>query len=165
MTHRAFIGVGSNLGIPAENCKKAITLINNHHSIKVMACSSLYHTEPIGKTNQPWFVNLALEVQTSLTAQELLQQLLRIEQQFGRVRKVKWEARVIDLDISDYDGKILNSKTLILPHPEMIHRRFVLEPLNEIAGSRIHPLENKTIMELLNNLPQKQMVKKFQLNK
>ena len=121
----------------------------------------LYHTEPIGKTNQPWFVNLALEVQTSLTAQELLQQLLRIEQQFGRVRKVKWEARVIDLDILDYDGKILNSKDLTLPHPEMIRRRFVLEPLNEIAGSIIHPLENKTILELLNNLPQKQMVKKF----
>ena len=74
---------------------------------------------------------------------------------------MKWEARVIDLDILDYDGKILNSKTLILPHPEMIHRRFVLEPLNEIAGSIIHPLENKTILELLNNLPQKQMVKKF----
>ena len=161
MTHRAFIGVGSNLGIPSENCKKAITLINNHHSIKVMACSSLYHTEPIGNKNQPWFVNAALEVQTSLTVHELLQKLLKIEQQIGRIRKMKWEARVIDLDILDYDGKILNSKTLTLPHPEMIHRRFVLEPLNEIAGSIIHPLKNKTILELLNNLPQKQMVKKF----
>ena len=165
MTHRAFIGIGSNLGLPAENCKKAVKLINTPAFIKVIACSSLYHTEPIGEKNQPWFVNAALEVQTSLTAQELLQELLKIEQQFGRTRKMKWEARVIDLDILDYDGKILNSKTLTLPHPEMIHRRFVLEPLNEIAGSRIHPLENKTIMELLNNLPQKQMVKKFQLNK
>ncbi|MEC9423153.1 MAG: 2-amino-4-hydroxy-6-hydroxymethyldihydropteridine diphosphokinase [Nitrospinota bacterium] len=161
MTHRAFIGVGSNLGLPAENCKKAVKLINTPASIKVIACSSLYHTEPIGKKKQPWFVNAALEVQTSLTAQELLQELLKIEQQFGRIRKMKWEARVIDLDILDYDGKILNSKDLILPHPEMIHRRFVLEPLNEIAGSIIHPLENKTILELLNNLPQKQMVKKF----
>ena len=162
MTHRAFIGVGSNLGLPAENCKKAITLINTPPSIKVMACSSLYHTEPIGKKNQPWFVNAVLETQTSLTAQELLKELLKIEQQFGRVRKMKWEARIIDLDILDYDGEILNSKTLTLPHPEMTHRRFVLEPLNEIAGSTIHPLKNKTILELLNNLPQKQVVKKFQ---
>ena len=162
MTHRAFIGVGSNLGLPAENCKKAITLINTPTSIKVMACSSLYHTAPIGEKNQPCFVNAALELQTSLTAQELLQKLLKIAQQFGRIRKMKWEARVIDLDILDYDGIILNSRDLTLPHPEMIHRRFVLEPLNEIAGSTIHPLENKTILELLNNLPQKQMVKKFQ---
>ena len=162
MTHRAFIGVGSNLGLPAENCEKAVSLINKSPYIKVIARSSLYHTEPIGEKNQPWFINSTVEVQTSLKPEELLQTLLNIEQQFGRERKGKWEARIIDLDILDYDGKILNSKFLTLPHPEMIHRRFVLEPLSEIAGSRIHPLENKTILELLNNLPHKQVVKKFQ---
>ncbi|MZG53970.1 MAG: 2-amino-4-hydroxy-6-hydroxymethyldihydropteridine diphosphokinase [Nitrospinae bacterium] len=162
MTHRALIGVGSNLGLPAENCEKAFSLIDQSASIKVTARSSLYHAEPVGKTDQPWFVNAAVEVQTSLTPEELLQTLLDIERQFGRIREEKWGARVIDLDILDYDGKVIDSDFLTLPHPEMVHRRFVLEPLSEIAGSTIHPLENKTILDLLNNLPNKQVVKKFQ---
>ena len=164
MTHKALIGVGSNLGLAAENCEKAISLLNNSESIKVTAHSSLYQSEPVGKTDQPWFVNGAVEVNTSLTPEELLQYLLNIEQQFGRKRKEKWGPRVIDLDILDYDGKIFNSETLTLPHPEMTQRRFVLEPLSEIAGSTIHPLEKKTILDLLKELPQKPMVKKLEIS-
>jgi len=164
MTYKALIGVGSNLGLAAENCEKAISLLNNSESIQVTAHSSLYQSEPVGKKDQPWFINCAVEVNTSLAPEELLQYLLNIEQQFGRKRKEKWGPRIIDLDILDYEGKIFNSKTLTLPHPEMTQRRFVLEPLSEIAGSTIHPLEKKTILDLLKELPQKPLVKKLEVS-
>ena len=161
MTHKALIGIGSNLGLAAENCEKAISFLNNSESLQVTAHSSLYQSEPVGKKDQPWFVNGAVEVSTSLNPEQLLQHLLNIENQFGRKRKGKWGPRIIDLDILDYDGKIFNSETLTLPHPEMTQRRFVLEPLSEIAGSTIHPLEKKTILDLLKELPQKPLVKKL----
>jgi len=161
MTHKALIGIGSNLGLAAENCEKAISFLNNSESLQVTAHSSLYQSEPVGKKDQPWFVNGAVEVSTSLNPEQLLQHLLNIEHQFGRKRKGKWGPRIIDLDILDYDGKIFNSETLTLPHPEMTQRRFVLEPLSEIAGSTIHPLEKKTILDLLKELPQKPLVKKL----
>ena len=91
MTHKALIGVGSNLGLAAENCEKAISLLNNSESIQVTAHSSLYQSEPVGKTDQPWFVNGAVGVNTSLTPEELLQYLLNIEHQFGRKREEKKE--------------------------------------------------------------------------
>ena len=143
----------------AENCEKAIALIKK--SISVTAQSSLYESEPVGKADQDWFVNAAIEVQTNLTPEELLQLLLDIEQQLGRTRKEKWGPRIIDLDILDYEGLIMDSKVLILPHPEMTQRRFVLEPLCEIAGETIHPLEKKMISDLLKELPKTPVVKKI----
>ena len=160
MTHRALIGIGSNIGLAAENCEKAIALIKK--SISVTAQSSLYESEPVGKADQDWFVNAAIEVQTNLTPEELLQLLLDIEQQLGRTRKEKWGPRIIDLDILDYEGLIMDSKVLILPHPEMTQRRFVLEPLSQIAGETVHPLKQKTILELLKELPKIPIVKKIQ---
>jgi len=159
MTHRALIGIGSNIGLAAENCEKAIALIKK--SISVTAQSSLYESEPVGKADQDWFVNAAIEVQTTLIPEELLQLLLDIEQQLGRTRKEKWGPRIIDLDILDYEGLIMDSKVLILPHPEMTQRRFVLEPLCEIAGETIHPLEKKMISDLLKELPKTPVVKKI----
>jgi len=156
------IGVGSNIGPATENCEKAISLINKSGTTKVIAQSSLYQSEPVGKTDQPWFINAAIEVDTTLTPEELLTFLINIEQEFGRIRDEKWGPRVIDLDILDYDGRIINSRTLTLPHPEMTGRRFVLEPLSEIAGTTIHPLRNKTIQDLLKELPQDPVVKKLQ---
>ena len=164
MTHRALIGVGSNIGLAAENCKKAITLINKSESVNVTAQSSLYESQPVGKTNQAWFVNATIEVYTKLGPAELLQLLLNIEQEFGRIRKEKWGARIIDLDILDFEGLIIDSKTLTLPHPEMTHRRFVLEPLSEIAGETIHPLKKKMISDLLKELPKIPVVKKLQIS-
>jgi 2-amino-4-hydroxy-6-hydroxymethyldihydropteridine diphosphokinase len=160
MTHRALIGIGSNIGLAAENCEKAIALINK--SVNVTAQSSLYESEPVGKVNQAWFVNAAIEVHTTLAPEELLQLLLKIEQHFGRTRKEKWGPRIIDLDILDYEGIIMDSKTLTLPHPEMAQRRFVLEPLSEIAGETVHPLEEKMFLDLLKELPKNPVVKKLQ---
>ena len=161
MNHRALIGVGSNIGLAAQNCKKAIELVNKSESVNVTAQSSLYESQPVGKTNQPWFVNSTIEVYTKLGPEELLQYLLNIEQEFGRIRKEKWGARIIDLDILDFEGLIMDSKTLTLPHPEMTQRRFVLEPLSEIAGETIHPLEKKMISDLLKELPKTPVVKKI----
>ena len=90
MTYRALIGIGSNVGLAAENCEKAIALINKSESVNVTAQSSLYESEPVGKTDQAWFVNAAIEAHTTLAPEELLQLLLNIEQQFGRIRKEKW---------------------------------------------------------------------------
>lgn len=150
------------MGSTAENCEKAISLINESESIKVTAQSTLYESEPVGKTDQPWFVNGAVEIRTTLPPEKLLQVLLKIEQKFGRVREEKWGPRIIDLDILDYEGEIINSESLTLPHPEMTVRRFVLEPLSEIAGETIHPIEKKTIFELLKELPTIPIVKKIQ---
>jgi 2-amino-4-hydroxy-6-hydroxymethyldihydropteridine diphosphokinase len=161
MTHRALIGVGSNIGLAAENCEKAIMLVNKSESVNVTAQSSLYESQPVGKTNQAWFVNSAIEVYTKLGPEELLQYLLDIEQEFGRTRKEKWGARIIDLDILDFEGLIIGSKILTLPHPEMTQRRFVLEPLSEIAGETIHPVEKKMISDLLKELPKTPVVKKI----
>jgi 2-amino-4-hydroxy-6-hydroxymethyldihydropteridine diphosphokinase len=162
MTHRALIGIGSNIGVAAENCEKAIALINNSESINVSVQSSLYESEPIGNENQAWFVNATIEIHTTLTPEGLLQLLLNIEQQLGRIRKEKWGPRIIDLDILDYEGIIMDSKILTLPHPEMAKRRFVLEPLSEIAGETVHPLEKKKIFDLLKELPKIPVVKKLQ---
>jgi len=162
MTHRALIGVGSNIGLAAQNCEKAIALVNKSESVNVTAQSSLYESQPVGKTNQSWFVNTTIEVYTKLGPEELLQLLLNIEQEFGRIRNEKWGARIIDLDILDFEGLIIDSKTLTLPHPEMTQRRFVLEPLSEIAGETIHPLKKKMISELLKELPKTPLVKKLQ---
>ena len=150
------------MGSAAENCEKAIALINKSESIKVTAQSALYESEPVGKTDQSWFVNVAVEIRTTLHPKKLLQVLLNIEQEFGRVREEKWGPRIIDLDILDYEGEIINSESLTLPHPEMTVRRFVLEPLSEIAGETIHPIEKKTIFELLKELPTIPIVKKIQ---
>ena len=138
MTHKVLIGIGSNLGSPQENCKKAISLLYELESISILKQSSFYQSEPIGKKNQPWFVNAAIEIQTTLSPESLLKTLLSIEQQMGRTRSEKWGPRVIDLDILDYEGRMINSKSLTLPHPEMLNRRFVLEPLSEISGCLLY---------------------------
>ena len=161
MTHKVLIGIGSNLGSPQENCKKAISLLDELESISILKQSSFYQSEPIGKKNQPWFVNAAIEIQTTLSPESLLKTLLNIEQQMGRTRSEKWGPRVIDLDILDYEGRMINSKSLTLPHPEMLNRRFVLEPLSEISGSTIHPVKNKSIKNLLNELSPIPVVKKL----
>ncbi len=161
MTYRAFIGIGANMGSAAENCEKAISLIHDSGSTRVTKRSALYQSEPVGKADQPWFVNTTLEVHTSLDPERLLDLLLSIEKIFGRIRKEKWGPRIIDLDLLDYEGRIINSQNLTLPHPEMTQRRFVLQPLSEIAGETLHPIEKKTIFTLLTELPEKPVVKKL----
>ena len=161
MKYKAFIGIGSNLGVPAENCERAIRLLTAHTEIEVVAQSSLYESEPVGKTDQNWFVNAAVAMKTSLAPEALLDAILTIEKGFGRERREKWGPRIIDLDLLAYEDHVTSSNALTLPHPEMTKRRFVLLPLSEFAGDYLHPVENKTIQDLLQELPENPQVKKI----
>ena len=153
MSVMAYIGIGSNLGSPLENCQRSIALLEEHPRIKVIARSSFYETEPVGPTNQNWFLNAVAEVSTELEPIPLLEGLLEIEGSMGRIRNEKWGPRIIDLDLLLYEGRVLKNSRLEIPHPEMTQRRFVLAPLAELAPDLVHPLEKKTIQQLLSELP------------
>ncbi len=161
MQYKAFIGIGSNLGTPAENCENAIRLLDAPPEIEVIARSCLYESEPVGEIKQNWFVNAAVAIKTSLAPDTLLNTILKIEKALGRERREKWGPRIIDLDLLAYEGRVMHSTTLTLPHPEMAKRRFVLLPLDEFAGDYIHPVENKTIHALLKELPKSPQVRKI----
>lgn len=161
MKYKAFIGVGSNLGVPADNCEEAIRLLNATDDIEMISRSSLYESEPVGKTDQNSFVNATVAIKTSLVPERLLDAVLSIEKTLGRERREKWGPRIIDLDILAYEDLMINTTNLTLPHPEMTKRRFVLLPLSEFAGEYIHPVENKTILDLLKELPETPQVKKI----
>jgi 2-amino-4-hydroxy-6-hydroxymethyldihydropteridine diphosphokinase len=156
-----YLLLGSNLGNREGVINKAVDLIS-HRIGSVTAKSSIYETEPWGKTDQPGFLNLALQVQTTATAIEVLNQALEIEKELGRVRLERWGSRIIDIDIIFFNSDVIHVKDeLTIPHPEMQHRKFVLEPLCEIAADFKHPVLNQTIKELYITLADKGMVKKY----
>lgn len=147
-----FIGIGSNLGNRQENCLEAIRLLKNR-GVKVTKQSSMIETEPWGVTEQPHFINLAIEAGTDLGPEEFLLLLKNIERAMGREKTAHWGPRVIDLDILLYDDRIIDSADLKIPHPHLHERDFVLVPLMEIAPEKIHPVMNKRISELKTQLP------------
>ena len=147
--HFAYIAMGSNMGNKEENLKNAMKKIEEVNGIKISKVSSFIVTEPWGNENQEEFLNGAIKVETYLTPRELMSELLRIEHELGRVREIKWGPRIIDLDIVLYDDIVSNDEFVILPHPLMHLRDFVLKPLNEIAPYALHPLKNKRVFELL----------------
>lgn len=137
------------MGDRQENFKNAMAKIEEVNGIKITKTSSFIVTEPWGNEDQEEFLNGAIKVETYLTPRELMTELLRIELELGRVREIKWGPRIIDLDIVLYDDVISNDEFIILPHPLMHLRDFVLKPLNEIAPYALHPLKNKRVFELL----------------
>ncbi len=133
---RAWIGVGANLGEPKSQVSNAIEHLNNLESVKVEKISSLYQTEPIGKRNQPDFINAVARVSTKLEPLSMLHHMLEIESNFGRVRDGSQNSpRRLDLDLLIYGELVMNSTELTLPHPRMKDRLFVLEPLKELEGN------------------------------
>ena len=157
----AFIGIGSNVGDKIGNCKRAIAEITKHEGNRLIAQSSLYKTEPIGYTQQDWFINCVIEIETSLTPYELLHVLEDIELSMGRKRSFTWGPRNIDLDILFFNQETIQCEGLTVPHPELEKRAFVLVPLCEIAGDYIHPLLKKSISQLVADLGNEQKVEKL----
>lgn len=149
----AYLGVGSNLGDRQANLRRALALLIETPQLEVRRISAFLENPAVGgPENAPDFLNAAVEVQTSLSASALMKRLLEIEQQMGRMRREKWEPRVIDLDLLLYGNTILSTSNLIVPHPMMHERRFVLQPLAEIAPKAVHPVLNVTIEDLLASL-------------
>ena len=160
-----YIGIGSNLNgknneTPLQNCKKA--LVELKKEVNICKISSWYKSEPIPVSNQPWFINGIIEISTNKSSLDLLEFILSIEKVYGRVREKKNEARILDLDIIDYKKKILYIKNkLIIPHPRMHERSFVLQPLSELNPKWMHPIKKKGIKELIRNLNDKQKISKI----
>jgi len=149
------IAIGSNLdsdlyGFPLENCVNVINFLRKYFF--VIKVSKFYETEPIPKSNQPWYVNGVVEIKTNLKPKDIIKKLFFIESHFGRIRKLRNEPRVIDLDLLCYGNMIINQKNLIVPHPRLHKRKFVIKPICDINPSRIHPIIKKKARILLKAL-------------
>ncbi len=150
--HKAYIGLGSNMGDKNNNIKQALEYIEKQRGIKITKCSSLINTKPWGYMEQDDFINAVIEVSTFLEPEELLEVLLEIEKILGRERTIKWGPRSIDLDILMYDQFITHEDNLIIPHPRMHEREFVLKSLVEIAPHLIHPVLKRSMSDLIQDL-------------
>lgn len=154
-----YLSLGSNVGDREAQLREAQNRLAA--SGRVAAVSSFYETEPVDFTQQPWFLNCAVALATSQTPQQLMSSVLRIEEAMGRRRVQKKGPRIIDIDILLFGDSIVDSPELAIPHPVMHNRRFVLEPLAEIAPDVHHPVLKKTIRELRDALEPGQTVRKF----
>jgi 2-amino-4-hydroxy-6-hydroxymethyldihydropteridine diphosphokinase len=148
----AFIGIGANMGRPAETCRTAVGQLAEIPGVKLLRSSSLYRTEPVGPRDQDWFINAVAEIRTGLPPGLLLKALKEIERRLGRTEGMKWGPRVIDLDILLYGQEVIREGELVIPHPEMHRRRFVLVPLCELASYAIHPAFGVSMSGLLDRL-------------
>lgn len=153
MNKSVYIALGTNLGNRQDNLSRACELLQ-HMAGQILSYSAAYETTPVGFESTDLFLNSVVELETELEPQDLLKILRQIEEQMGRVRtrSTGYESRIIDLDMIDYKGILLNSSELILPHPRMHQRKFVLVPLSEISPDWRHPELNISLKELLNRL-------------
>jgi 2-amino-4-hydroxy-6-hydroxymethyldihydropteridine diphosphokinase len=149
----AYLALGSNLGDRQANLDAAIARLRASTGVEVVRVSSALENPAVGgPANSPAFLNAAAEIRTVLSAHALLERLLEIERELGRVRRDRWEPRVIDLDVLLFGNEIISTGELTIPHPRMHERRFVLEPLAEIAPGVVHPVRKVTIAKLLEEL-------------
>lgn len=157
----AYLSLGSNIGDRAANLRCAMGQL--HKAGQLKATSSLYETQPVALVDQPWFLNCVASIETEKTPRELLKFVLSIEESMGRLRFREKGPRNIDIDVLLYGAQTVDEKGLIIPHPAMHDRRFVLEPLVEIAPEVYHPVLKKTARELLAALPPGQTVRQLEL--
>ncbi len=149
-----YLCLGSNSGDRLKLIEQAVGFLNLAQDIKLIRTSALYETEPWGVKNQNWFLNMAVEIKTSLSPQDLLVKMQNIERTLGRNREkeIRWGERPIDIDIIFYDNLVLESDVLTIPHKFMHKRAFVLVPLLELIPDFVHPVFNITISQLYDNL-------------
>lgn len=146
---RVYLGLGSNVGYRYKFITNAIEEIKKIQGVELLNSSSVYETEPWGNKEQNRFLNSVVEVETDMEVLTFFRELKLVERKLGRVKNIKWAEREIDIDILFYSDEIILNDTLEIPHHEIEKRRFVLVPLEEIASDLIHPVFNKTILELL----------------
>ena len=156
------IGIGGNLesaqfGPPRDTLTAALAALKEKR-IRILARSGWYRTEPVPRSDQPWFVNAVVSLATELGAKDLLNALQATERQFGRVRGELNAPRILDLDILDYQGEVMDTTSLVLPHPRLHERRFVLIPIAEIAPDWRHPILELTAAQLLARLSSEQQI-------
>jgi 2-amino-4-hydroxy-6-hydroxymethyldihydropteridine diphosphokinase len=144
----AYLGLGSNLGDRRANLTEAIELLAGEQ-VRVTRTSSIWETEPRDVLDQPWFLNQVIEIETDLFPRQLFQRLQRIEREMGRLKRIPKGPRLIDIDILLYGSAVVKSAELEIPHPHMTERRFVLAPLAELAPDLRHPVQKRTVRELL----------------
>ena len=159
------IGIGANLvpdgfSTPRGGCEAAVARLPGV-GIEIVRISAWFETAPVPLTDQPWFVNAVIRARTSMSMHDTLQGLHRIEAEFGRVRMVRNEARVLDLDLLDFGGVSHADDHITLPHPRMHQRAFVLLPLQDVAPDYVHPGTGIGIAELVASLPSDQMIRRM----
>ena len=159
--YAAYIGFGSNIGDRLKHIQNAIHAISKTEGINLQKMSSVYKTDPVGYEEQAVFLNGVAAVQTSLSPLSLLHTLKGIETTIGRQHRIRWGPREIDLDILIYGALCLQTEKLVVPHPEMHLRRFVLVPLAEIAPNLVHPVFQETVQTLLERLADDKSVLKI----
>ncbi len=162
--HHAYLSLGSNLGDRAAHLEFGLSGLEAA-GIRCERSSSLYETEPVGFLDQPWFLNVVVRVETRCPPSELLECCLKVERARGRRRSFQNGPRTLDIDILLYDDLVLDEPGLSVPHPRMEQRRFVLEPLAEIASGVYHPVLMKTIRSLLDSCPDPSSVRLYAARK
>jgi 2-amino-4-hydroxy-6-hydroxymethyldihydropteridine diphosphokinase len=152
-THIAYISVGSNMGDRLQNCRKGIEALTEADNSRILAQSCIYKTEPVDYEDQNWFVNMVVKLETAFDPFKLLDHIEQIQRAAGRIRdSIRFGPRILDLDIILYDDRIIESERLVVPHPRMHKRRFVLKPICDINPSVIHPVLKKEMQILLEEL-------------
>ena len=161
-----FIGIGSNIGDSFTNCMKAVEEINKDPFTSTGPLSPFYRTEPVGVSGQNWYINAVLTAYTTHTPGELIEALLGIEKKMGRKRTgIRWDSRIIDLDILLFGDSIISEQNLIIPHPRMHTRRFVMAPMADLVPDMIHPVLGKSMAEILGDIPvTEQQIKMMEKN-